>query len=109
MSTKQIFCIYDTVSGVFGAPALLINELQADRLMRAHLSKDGSDMQMFPSDYIMYCLGSFDPEKGAIVPKVERLFSARDVLDRMKFESEMTLDMEQEYKKAHDIKREHSS
>lgn len=67
-----LVAIKDNCSGVFTPPALSPSTATAERLFYATLtgSEPGSMFSVYPKDFDMYLLGTFDDETGNINPEL---------------------------------------
>jgi len=62
--SKNVYSILDVKTGIFANPFTAQNDAEATRLFN-HASLDASlPFGMFPADFHLYLLGSFDPENG---------------------------------------------
>lgn len=60
----KLYAIFDKVSGEYGAPMLAQNDGVAVRWFVNTLNKSEYD----PSDFQLFCVGSYDIQKGSIDP-----------------------------------------
>lgn len=61
----KLYCVRDTKSGQWQSPVPDFNDATMRRGIAAGLS--ASDLRSFaPSDFEIYCVGTFDPENGFI-------------------------------------------
>ncbi len=82
---KQIYGIYDVVTEAFSLPSYLVNEMEALRLMEAHIKSEGSNMAMFPDDYVLFHMGEFNQSTGEhyILESSKRICSGKDIVNKI--------------------------
>lgn len=67
----NIYSIKDIKAKLFGQPFFSRNDASATRSIAVYLGKpnDGDPMAKYPEDFVLYRLGKFDDETGAIIPE----------------------------------------
>lgn len=70
MFDTRIYSIYDTKSGMYGPAMTFVNDYTAIRSFQEMLCSgdDNSLLSLYPSDYILFCLGAFNQQSGFIEP-----------------------------------------
>ena len=68
MSTLNFYCIYDSTAAVYYPPFTFKIDQQAIRAFAVTMDSPNSNMSLFPQDYSLYCLGSFDEITGMLQP-----------------------------------------
>lgn len=71
---RLMFAVYDIKSQIFGSPFFSVNANTAVRSFAAAANDPNSEISQFPTDFILYELGSFDDTTGVICPHAERLY-----------------------------------
>jgi hypothetical protein len=62
----------------------VLTDMQADRVVRAHLKDSRSNMAMFPHDHILYFHGEFDNVSGlSEIMEPKRIASAGEIMEIM--------------------------
>lgn len=75
-----MYSVYDMAAHLFLSPAIDVNDDVAMRGFEQMLTVNNSAMQFRPDDYVLYQIGTFDPESGfvsAMVPP-SRLYRGSD-------------------------------
>lgn len=68
MSIKTLYSVFDQKAQVYGTPFSCINESIALRSF-AHAANDlGTDIGVYPVDFTLYELGTFDEDTGILQP-----------------------------------------
>ncbi|WNK14734.1 MAG: nonstructural protein [Microvirus sp.] len=65
---KEMFSVYDSKAAVFSNPFTSVNKFTALRDFQAAAIDPNSTISTYPSDFILYQLGTFDEHTGAISP-----------------------------------------
>lgn len=65
---SKYFSLYDSKAGVFRRPFLCRSRGEALRGVMDEAAKDDTDLNKFASDYTLFEIGSWDDEKGTIIP-----------------------------------------
>lgn len=65
---KNLYSVFDRKAHVFANPFYSINDATAERVFISACRDDGNDIGMFPSDYALYFVGTFDDETGKLDP-----------------------------------------
>lgn len=63
--------IRDQASEAWQNPITFQSTGQAVRSFSDAVNKEGSDFNLHPGDYTLFCLGTFNPETGDIEPHVQ--------------------------------------
>lgn len=63
---KFLFSVYDSKAAVYGNPFTSVNVTVAIRDFQAAAQSPNSSVAMFPEDYTLFQLGSFDDSTGVI-------------------------------------------
>ncbi len=62
----SLFTVFDSAANrfldIFSAPTVEF----ALREFRAAVNKPGHQFNLYPADYTLFCIGTFDPEKGSV-------------------------------------------
>lgn len=61
-----MYSIFDVKTGSYSVPQCYVNEDVAKRTVQA-AAVDGSLLKSFPSDFILYSVGTFDDKDGVFV------------------------------------------
>lgn len=61
----KIFSIYDEKACVYNTPQYLAHKGEAIRMLQTTVDNKDSMLNKYPEDYSLYCLGTFDDNKGA--------------------------------------------
>lgn len=61
---RKMFAAFDSKAGVFMTPFFQARTELAVRSFAAALSRPDSEMRLFPEDFTLFELGSFDEESG---------------------------------------------
>lgn len=77
---KKIFCILDEKANAFLTPFVSENAATATRALQGAANDKQSFLGLYPEDYSVYELGSFDDQTGVIVPASKREYCFR-ILD----------------------------
>lgn len=78
---KGIYSVFDEKALVFGMPMVFIRDEEAIRSLTSLVNSKGTMLNMYPSDYKFYKIGSIDDVSGEIVScKPEFLKHGLDVL-----------------------------
>lgn len=62
---KQIFAVFDAATQLFLEPFFCTTVEEATRGFRQACEKEGHQFAMYPEDYVLYHLGSWDAETAA--------------------------------------------
>lgn len=65
----NVYAIYDSKTQSFLQPWYAQNHATAFRNMELACRDPKSGFVQFPVDYTLFCIGSFDDERGALLPK----------------------------------------
>lgn len=65
-----LFSVFDVKGKLFGLPFCMINEGLAVRLFTEVVNDGKSTESKYPSDYVLYKLGTFDQKDGQVVMDV---------------------------------------
>ncbi len=65
--SAMIFSVKDMVAERFMEPFFAVNEASAMRSFQMECGREGTQFNQYPEDFVLYCLGLWDPEKGEIV------------------------------------------
>ena len=93
---KGMYCIFDAAANVFYDPMSYNLVTEALRVFEAILRSKDSNIGMFPQDYALYKIGSFNTISGALIPLKEpsRVVSATELLHRIKKTQSDQIDIE---------------
>lgn len=79
---KQIFAVLDTTAGVYDQPFFMPNKAVAVRAFTEAVKKPESQMNKYPKDYKLVCLGTYNDETGEIKGTVpEQIMSADSIVE----------------------------
>ena len=76
----NMYTVKDELTNNFKAPVLMMNDSEALRQFKGQVN----NIQLWkdnPSDFSLYKVGTFDEEKGEIIPEMEKLAGGRSVVD----------------------------
>ena len=76
----EFYAVKDELSNRFLAPVLMNSEAEAKRQFKSQIN----NIQIWkdnPSDFSLYCLGSFNEETGQLIGSPVKLVGGRSVLD----------------------------
>ncbi len=63
---KHLFTVYDSAAGGFLDPFVAPSIEFAIREFRTIVNKEGHQFNLYPSDYTLFHIGTFDPENGVL-------------------------------------------
>lgn len=67
----DIFSVFDSKAEAFLPPFFSPNRAVAIRSFTRAVQQEGSDFNLYAGDYTLFCIGSWDPVKGKLVPAVK--------------------------------------
>ena len=67
--TEGIFTIYDAMAEVFLTPWFARNDATARRSFSVAVNDTQHDFGKFPTDFVLYRIGSFNAEDGSVTPE----------------------------------------
>ena len=76
----EFYAVKDELANRFLSPVLMSNENEAKRQFKSQVN----NIQIWkdnPSDFSLYCLGSFNEETGEIWYKPEKIIGGRSLID----------------------------
>lgn len=87
---KSLYALYDVVSSTYSYPFPAVNDTQALRIIEAQSLGDNADLNKFPDDFTLYCVGVYDENTAELIPKKDlvRLVNVRDYLTKRRYERE---------------------
>lgn len=62
----KLYSVFDVKATTFAAPFILQNDAIAIRSFAAAVKDPESMLSKYPEDYILYCIGTFDPDSSVI-------------------------------------------
>jgi len=65
---KNVFSVYDTKAGVFSNPFFSTNKNTALRDFSSAYLDPASHISMYPHDFILYEIGTFNEDTGELTP-----------------------------------------
>ena len=85
----SIFTIFDKKACIHTSPFFAPNKETAVRTLFRLVNDSRSDVNLFPDDYALYCVGEFHDHDGSIVPivPINYIVDARSLLKIDKSES----------------------
>lgn len=76
---QNVYSIYDRAVMDYAAPFFAVSDEAAFRAVKGAFSPQ-SQLCLYPSDYVIACLGSFDSETGHITPLVKELKEVKNLI-----------------------------
>lgn len=76
---QNIYSIYDRATMDYAAPFFAVSDEAAFRAVKGAFSPQ-SQLCLYPSDYVIVCLGSFDSESGHITSSVKELKEVKNLI-----------------------------
>lgn len=70
--TYKAYSIYDIKSAVYQNPFWALTHGSATRIVQDAANDVNTSLARHPADYILYCVGSFDPASGILSPLEHR-------------------------------------
>lgn len=67
---KKLYSILDIKANLYGSPFSSINDLDATRGLQIAMLDPQIQLSVFPEDFNLYEIGSFNPENGKIDPTI---------------------------------------
>lgn len=79
----NIYCIRDEklVNNLYGAIMLQENDQIAIRGFKSEVNKKGNMWNDFPSDFSLWCVGTYYMATGEIVPELRKVCDAASLID----------------------------
>lgn len=65
---KNIYSVFDKKAQVFSNPFTTLNHGTAIRSFDQACKDPGTELSMYPNDFTLFCIGTFDDEFGTITP-----------------------------------------
>ena len=62
----EIFSVYDSIAKAFLPPFLMVNQAAAIRIFKACANSTDHQFGKFPTDYVLFHVGTFDDENARI-------------------------------------------
>jgi len=66
---KHLFTVYDSAAGAYLDPFVAPSIEFAIREFRQVVNKEGHQFNLYPEDYTLFHIGSFDPQSGNLMPQ----------------------------------------
>lgn len=89
----QAYSIYDNKALQFHVPFFLSTDGQAVRSLSDLVADPNTSVGRHPSDYVLYCIGSYDDSLGAMVP-IQPLRHVIDAIALVKIQPQLPLTQE---------------
>lgn len=70
---KYLFSVYDVKANAFSNPFVAVNSNVALRSFATAANDANSEICQYPTDFILYQIGSFDDLSGILTPETERI------------------------------------
>lgn len=64
----KAYAIYDNKGLLYHAPFFLSTDGQAIRALSDLVQDNNTSVGRHPGDYVLYCIGTYDDQKGAMAP-----------------------------------------
>lgn len=74
----KVFAVYDEKACVYGTPFFMMTEAEATRAFKDLANDEKTTVGRHPSDFALFCLGTFDNEEGEFVGKETNMGRADD-------------------------------
>lgn len=68
MATLNAYSIYDRKGLFYATPWFVVNDATAHRAFADLVNDPQSTVSRHPSDYVLFCVGSYDDDKGQLEP-----------------------------------------
>lgn len=97
----ELFAIYDTAAKVYRGHQFHLTTSVAVRSFKTLVNSEGNDINMVPSDYVLFRLGYTEDDSGAVVPERApvKIVTALELVDQP-FSDPAQIEMEEALKNA---------